>query len=113
MASRLILLMLLLAFQPCAGRRRKESNPKSRSVRVLNDSGVRIDIFWIHPDTRKLAASHTDGDGVEFGAETGISSYVSHAFEVQELPSKKTGKCSEKMCKKAYFTVSQNEDQCK
>ena len=108
-----ILLVFLLAFQPCIGRKRKDNNPKSRSLRVMNHSGVKIDVFWIHPDTRELANSNTDGEGIEFGGETGISSFVGHSFEVQELPDAKTGKCSKGMCQKAYFTVSANEDQCK
>lgn len=93
--------------------RRKNGNPQSRSVRVMNHAGVPIDIFWIHPHTNELAPSHTSGEGVRFGGETGISSYVGHNFEVQELPSPKTKKCQGKLCRKAYFTVNTNEDQCK
>lgn len=95
-----------------ARNRRKNGNPQSRSVRVMNKSGVRIDIFWIHPNTRELAPSHTEGDGVMYGGETGISSYIGHEFEVVELPSKKTKKCLQKECRKAYFTVNTKEDQC-
>jgi hypothetical protein len=93
--------------------RRKNGNPQSRSVRVMNQAGVPIDIFWIHPETNELAPSHTSGEGVRFGGETGISSYISHTFEVQELPGVKTKKCQGKLCRKAYFTVNTNEDQCK
>lgn len=96
-----------------ARNRRKNGNPQSRSVRVMNKSGARIDIFWIHPNTRELAPSHTDGEGVMYGGETGISSYIGHEFEVVELPSKKTQKCIDKVCRKAYFTVNTKEDQCK
>ena len=96
-----------------ARNRRKNGNPQSRSVRVMNKSGVRIDIFWIHPHTRELAPSHTDGEGVMYGGETGISSYIGHEFEVVELPSKKTKKCLEKECRKTYFAVNTKEDQCK
>jgi hypothetical protein len=92
--------------------RRKNGNPQSRSVRVMNKSGVRIDIFWIHPNTNELAPSHTEGEGVMFGGETGISSYIGHNFEVQELPNKKTNECLHKLCRKAYFTVNTKEDQC-
>jgi hypothetical protein len=92
--------------------RRRNGNPQSRSVRVMNKSGVRIDIFWIHSTTNELAPSHTEGEGIMFGGETGISSYVGHSFEVQELPNKKTNKCVEKICRKAYFTVNTKEDQC-
>jgi hypothetical protein len=93
--------------------RRKNGNPQSRSVRVLNKSGVRIDVFWIHPNTNELAPSHTSGEGVMYGGESGISSYIGHNFEVQELPNPKSQKCQGKLCRKAYFSVNTNEDQCK
>ena len=96
-----------------ARNRRKNGNPQSRSIRVMNKSGVRIDIFWIHPTTRELAPSHTEGDGVMYGGESGISSYIGHEFEIVELPSKKTKKCAQKECQKAYFAVNTNEDQCR
>ena len=95
-----------------ARNRRKNGNPQSRSVRVMNKSGARIDIFWIHPNTRELAPSHTEGDGVMYGGETGISSYIGHEFEVVELPSKKTKKCVQKECRKTTFAVNMKEDQC-
>lgn len=86
--------------------KRKHGHPSSRSVRVLNQSGATLDLFWIHPETNVLAESHTSGDGIMYGGETGISSYIGHTFEVQEI-----GKCLHKLCRKAYFTVNQNEDQ--
>lgn len=96
-----------------ARNRRKNGHPHSRSVRVMNKSGLRIDVFWIHPTTRELAPSHTEGEGIMFGGESGISSYVGHEFEVVELPNKKTKKCAQKECRKTHFTVNTNEDQCK
>lgn len=116
-----LLLILIIAYSysdavnaaGTARNRRKNGNPQSRSVRVMNKSGVRIDIFWIHPNTRELAPSHTEGDGVMYGGETGISSYIGHEFEVVELPSKKTQKCAQTECRKTYFAVNTNEDQCR
>jgi len=108
-----LLLLLLSAPRAALARsKRKHGNPLARSVRVLNESGVKIDLFWIHPETRQLADSHSSGEGVMYGGETGISSYVGHTFEVQEMPGK-LGKCLHKLCRKAYFTVNQNEEQCK
>ena len=95
-----------------ARNRRKNGNPQSRSVRVMNKSVARIDIFWIHPTTRELAPSHTEGDGVMYGGETGISSYIGHEFEIVELPSKKKKKCLYKECRKTHFTVNTKEEQC-
>lgn len=111
----LLPLLLLLLWTPAAvlaRNKRKHGNPLARSVRVLNESGVKIDLFWIHPETRQLADSHSSGEGVMYGAETGISSYVGHTFEVQEMPGR-FGECLHKLCRKAYFTVNRNEEQCK
>jgi hypothetical protein len=79
----------------------------------MNQAGFTIDFYWIHPTTKELAASNTDGDGVMYGSESSISSYVGHEFEVQELPNNKTKLCrgKDKVCKKGYFMVNNNEDQ--
>jgi hypothetical protein len=97
---------------PGTARYRKDGNPSSRNIVVQNRAGCKIDFFWIHPQTKELAGSNTDG-GLVNGGDSSINSYVTHSFEVQELPSKKTGTCKEEECRKAYFTVSANEDQSK
>ena len=109
-----LLLVLLLAttVRLVESRKRKHGNPLSRSIRVINESGASIDLFWIHSETGLLADSNTDGEGIMYGGETGISSYVGHQFEVQEMPSKSSRSCKRKLCRKAYFTCNANEDQC-
>jgi len=102
--------LLLLSAAAVSARKKKIGNPLARSVRVMNDSGSKIDLFWIHPDTHQLADSHSGGEGVMYGGETGINSYVGHAFEVDEMPV--NGKCLKNLCRKAFFTVNKNEDQC-
>jgi hypothetical protein len=109
----LFLLIILAAFVPSHARRRKNFKGTERSIRIVNQSGVKIDAFWIHSQTRETTESQTEGLGIVYGADTGISSFAGHSFEVQELPNKKTRKCRRKMCRKAYFTVNQNEEQCK
>jgi hypothetical protein len=94
-----------------APKRRKDGNPLSRSISVHNKAAAKIDIFWIHPTTQELAPSNTDGDGIVFGAMTGVLSYVSHRFEVQELPNPSTGACKYAECRKAYFACSERENQ--
>lgn len=108
----LFLLILLAAFLPSIARKRKSALGTDRSARVLNESEVKIDVFWIHATTRAVESSQTEGKGIFFGSDTGISSYIGHSFEIQELPNEKTKKCVRKTCRKAYFTVSSNEDQC-
>jgi hypothetical protein len=110
----LSLLIILVTLIPSShARRRKNFKGTERSIRILNQSGVKTDAFWIHTQTRETTESQTEGKGITYGADTGISSFVSHSFEVQELPNEKTGKCRRKMCRKAYFTVNENEEQCK
>jgi len=106
----LLLLLVIIAFVSAAPRKRKNGNPLARNIRILNHSGAKIDVFWINPTTRELADSNTDGEGIMYGGETGIASYAGHNFEVQEL--QVNGKCKRHMCRKAYFTVTENEDQC-
>lgn len=95
-----------------SAKRRKDGNPLARSVRVINESGVRVDVFWMNPDTGLLADSNTNQEGIVYGGESGLASYVGHAFEIQELPSSSSKQCQRKLCRKAYFTVNANEDQC-
>ena len=47
------------------------------------------------------------------GASFALNSYVSHTFQVRELPAKKTGVCSGegKVCRIDHFTVNSNQDQ--
>ena len=47
------------------------------------------------------------------GASFSLNSYVSHTFEVRELPAKKTGVCAgeDETCRVDHFTVNQNYDQ--
>jgi hypothetical protein len=108
----LLLVFIVLFTDPSwAGRhhrRKNKGHPLARDIRILNHSGSAIDIFWIDPTTNTIVESSTKGEGVIYGAETGISSYVGHKFEVQELRP-----CKGYLCRKAYFTVNQHEDQCK
>ena len=47
------------------------------------------------------------------GASFALNSYVSHTFQVRELPAKKTGVCAGegKVCRIDHFTVNSNQDQ--
>lgn len=114
--------------------KRKNGNPLARTVRVFlsgdsssshhntsgksNHSGsnhipAAVDVFWIHPDTGALAESNiAGGEGIVPGGETGLATYVGHSFLVLELPSVKTKRCRRPLCRKAYFTVNSNEEQC-
>jgi len=113
-------------------RRKRHANPLSRNIIIRNESRSKIDAFWIHPETRELAPSNfVEDGGLVYGSDGALQSYVGHSFEVVELPPEpknkknkvaadgdeegrnppKPRKCRKGMCRKAYFTVNENEDQ--
>jgi hypothetical protein len=86
-------------------------SPDARSIQILNESGRRVDISWIHPQTEELVLQSTPD--VLAGASFSLNSFVSHSFLVRELPGKKSGECegSEGECRVDYFSVNENQDQ--
>lgn len=85
-----------------------------RKIQIVNQSGHRLDIHWIHPKTGNLSKSNTTPilDGVTFK----LNSFENHKFEVRELPNSKTGECGgagsqDKICRTGYFSVNENDDQ--
>ena len=83
----------------------------SRSITIMNKSGRRVDIHWVHPDTNEMVLQ-TDPDILN-GASMDLNSYVGHTFQVRELPAKKTGVCGgeDETCRIDHFTVNANKDQ--
>mmetsp|Transcript_15709 Transcript_15709/g.15110 ORF Transcript_15709/g.15110 Transcript_15709/m.15110 type:complete len:461 (-) Transcript_15709:73-1455(-) len=86
----------------------------ARNINILNESGKRLEIFWIHPDTGELVLQTTPYimDGTTFP----LNSFVGHSFEVREMPNSRTGECGyadeeEKTCRSAFFTVNPNDSQ--
>jgi hypothetical protein len=87
------------------------SRQVDRNLRILNESGGRVELYWVHPETRALSLMSTPFiyDGATFPLQT----YVGHEFEVRELPSTKTGECGDETCKIGLFAISGNDDQRK
>eukprot|EP00584_Thalassiosira_punctigera_P011839 CAMPEP_0172548106 /NCGR_PEP_ID=MMETSP1067-20121228/17488_1 /TAXON_ID=265564 ORGANISM="Thalassiosira punctigera, Strain Tpunct2005C2" /NCGR_SAMPLE_ID=MMETSP1067 /ASSEMBLY_ACC=CAM_ASM_000444 /LENGTH=440 /DNA_ID=CAMNT_0013335293 /DNA_START=289 /DNA_END=1611 /DNA_ORIENTATION=+ len=83
----------------------------ARSIQIMNESGRRVDIHWIHPDTGEMVLQ-SDPDVLN-GASMDLNSYVGHTFQVRELPAKKTGVCAgeDEICRIDHFTVNSNVDQ--
>ena len=83
----------------------------SRSITILNESGSRIEVYWIHPETGEGTLMSTPD--VLNGANFPLNSFVGHQFEIRELPGKATGVCKSEgqVCRNGYFTVSENDDQ--
>ena len=89
-------------------------NPQSRDIRIINEAGFKVDIFWINRWKNDELVLNSE-EGIFHGAESQINSYVTHEFEVQEVPNKKLGKCKgpDGTCRKGYFQVNDNDEQCK
>ena len=94
-------------------------NPKTtqRSIQISNESGRRVDVFWVNPDTEELVRQTEPF--VYNGGSLPLTSYVGHTFEVRELPSSKTGYCGDPsneatvgtICRMGTFTVNENDQQ--
>lgn len=86
-----------------------------RSLRIINDSGARVELFWVHPTTR--ATSLLSTPYIYDGATFPLKTYVGHEFEVREIANAKTGECSggggDQTCKIGVFSISENDDQRK
>lgn len=86
------------------------ADPKSRSVAIQNDSGAKVEIYWIHPDTGQGVLQSSPF--IYNGASMSLNSFVTHAFEAREMPGK-NGNClgNDQTCRVGYFAVNKNDDQ--
>lgn len=86
-------------------------SPDARNIQILNESGRRVDVHWIHPQTQEMVLQSTPD--IMAGASFALNSFVTHSFQVRELPGKKSGVCegTEGECRVDYFTVNENTDQ--
>ncbi|KAL3808167.1 hypothetical protein ACHAXA_009854 [Cyclostephanos tholiformis] len=82
-----------------------------RTITIMNESGRRVEIYWISPDDGELVLQ-SDPDILD-GTSLELNSFVGHSFEVRELPGKKSGVCDGEgqTCRVDYFTVNPNNDQ--
>jgi hypothetical protein len=103
--------MMVLVISSVNGRIRKDDNPTGRDIQIVNDSDVKVDIFWINPQTKELVKSLDAG--LLKGTDSMVNSYIGHEFEAQEVPRKSTGTCraENNECMKGHFVVTSNEDQ--
>jgi len=93
------------------------SGDQKRDITMYNESGSRIEINWVNPDTQDRVLQTTPF--LFAGATHNLNSYATHRFEVKELPSTKTKKCKNgpegplnpDLCGVAFFVVNENFDQ--
>mmetsp|Transcript_19136 Transcript_19136/g.34508 ORF Transcript_19136/g.34508 Transcript_19136/m.34508 type:complete len:463 (+) Transcript_19136:190-1578(+) len=101
----LLLLLLTLLPQPTT------AVDTARSIQIMNESGRRTEVHWVHPQTGEMVLQSTPD--ILHGASFALNSYVGHTFEVRELAAKKTGVCAgeDETCRVDHFTVNSNVDQ--
>ena len=89
------------------------ASSNARSINILNQSGKRVEIYWIHADTGELMLQSTPF--VYNGATFNLNSFVGHSFQVRELASSSTGQCGDDdevgTCRTDVFTVNENDSQ--
>lgn len=81
-----------------------------RNIKITNDSGSRIAIYWVHPSTFDTVLI-SDALGIPPGADFPLDSQVGHDFEVRELPLKSTGSCVTEKCRTTHFAVTESDEQ--
>jgi hypothetical protein len=82
-----------------------------RAIRMFNEAGVKVEIYWINPTTREtvLMSAPFIYDGAQFP----LNSFVGHEFEVREVANIQTGDCSsgDKTCHSTTFVVTDHDNQ--
>jgi len=81
-----------------------------RSLNIVNNSGVHVALYWVHPDTREGSLM---SEKIPNGGSFSVNSFIGHEFELRQLPSARTGVCKseDQTCGTSFFTVSPNYDQ--
>ena len=84
-----------------------------RPIKILNESGSKVEIYWIHPNTGERVIM--SAPNVLNGASFNLNSFIGHEFEIRELPSSKTGICKgeEQTCRTNFLSVTENSEQSK
>lgn len=86
----------------------------ARSLQIHNESGRRVEVHWVHPESGELFLQ--SAPDIVHGQNFALNTYVGHAFQVRELPAKRTGVCggggeAGGECRVDWFTVNESHDQ--
>jgi hypothetical protein len=105
--------LLLLQRQQQVSAKPKDAK---RAIQILNESGRRVDVFWVNPDSGELVKQTEPF--VHNGGTLPLESWLTHTFQVRELPSSKTGNCGDPsneatigICRMGTFSVNENDAQ--
>lgn len=67
-----------------------------RSIEIMNKSGHKVEIYWVHAGTGELVLQSSPH--VFNGATFTLNSFVGHSFQARELPGKSSGVCRNQEC---------------
>jgi hypothetical protein len=85
------------------------SDVSSRKIRIINDSGSSVKIYWIDHDNNNEHHLVDATDLAPHGSQLSLSSFTGHLFEAHESPDMNTGVCAtgsgNQSCRFASFTV--------
>ena len=81
----LLLMLLLLSTITTTTTVVLAQSSTERNIHIMNESGRRVEVHWIHPDTGELVLQSTPD--ILNGASFSLNSFVGHSFEVNELVS--------------------------
>jgi hypothetical protein len=81
----------------------------SRAVDIQNESGEKLEMYWLRPDSGE-AVKFRDIDN---GAKLVINSFVNHTFMLREGPVSHACDGEEENCHVNYITVTEEEKQSK
>ncbi|EEC50968.1 predicted protein [Phaeodactylum tricornutum CCAP 1055/1] len=104
MRMSIIFIFLALLVQSATPKVHRSVN---RSIQIVNESASKIEIFWVHPETRE--PSLMSNPFIVPGADFSLNSFVGHEFLVKEMPGKNG--CQVDSCKTENFKVSPNDEQ--
>ena len=128
MKSSLALLLVIIT-AVVHGATQSSKRGVNRSIKFVNESGSKVEIYWVHPDTRDTVLM--SNPVVMAGADFPLDSYVGHEFEIREVPDGPNGECRHRKkqqqntnesaeagdteddftCRHTYVTVSVNDEQ--
>jgi hypothetical protein len=85
-----------------------------RNFSIVNDAGVKIEVFWVEPKTREAIIMTASNIGISDGGKMPFDSYVGHEFEIREMPAAETGECGNEnnVCHSTTFIVPEKENRC-
>jgi hypothetical protein len=81
----------------------------SRAVDILNESGEKLEVYWLRPGSGE-AVRYTD---LENGAKIEINSFINHTFMLREGPTSDACDSKGEDCHVNYITVTEDRQQSK